>query len=81
MIEEIGMSFKMALQGKFLCGAVPAAGPVTSAFTLKSRPVPGIEPAKKMGAACHKCANRKGWKVNIAALDDGGKNSASGIPV
>ena len=66
------MFVKKSLQGLILCGAVLAAGMSSSAFALDSKPVLSIEVAEKMALACDKFANSKGWKVNIAVLDEGG---------
>ena len=66
------MFVKKSLQGLILCGAVVAAGMSSSAFALDSKPVLSIEVAEKMALACDKFANSKGWKVNIAVLDEGG---------
>ncbi|MEQ1880333.1 MAG: heme-binding protein [Burkholderiales bacterium] len=66
------MFLKKSLQGVLMCGAVLAAGMSSSAFGLDSKPVLSIEVAEKMALACDKFANSKGWKVNIAVLDEGG---------
>jgi glc operon protein GlcG len=66
------MFLKRSLQGMLMCGAVLAASMSSSAFALESKPVLSIEVAEKMALACDKYANSKGWKVNIAVLDDGG---------
>jgi glc operon protein GlcG len=66
------MFLKRSLQGLLVCGAVLAAGMSSSAFALDNKPVLSIEVAEKMALACDKFANSKGWKVNIAVLDEGG---------
>ena len=66
------MFLKQSLQGLFLCGAVLTAGLSPSAFAMESKPVLSVEVAEKMALACDRYANSKGWKVNIAVLDDGG---------
>lgn len=66
------MAFKKALTRNFLCGLVLTAGLAASAAALETKPVLSIEAAEKMALACDKYAASKGWKVNIAVLDDGG---------
>jgi uncharacterized protein GlcG (DUF336 family) len=66
------MFIQKALKAIFLCGAVLAAGQAPSASALESKPILSIEAAEKMALACEKYAQGKGWKVNIAVLDDGG---------
>lgn len=52
--------------------ALAALLPVTSAHALDSKPVLSLEAAEKMALACDRHAASKGWKLNIAVLDDGG---------
>jgi glc operon protein GlcG len=66
------MSFKKELLAISLCGVVLTAGLASSAFALETKPVLSIEAAERMGVACHEYATSKGWKMNIAVLDDGG---------
>jgi glc operon protein GlcG len=65
------MFVNRSLQG-LVFGAVLAAGISSPAFALDNKPVLSIEVAEKMALACDKYANSKGWKVNIAVLDEGG---------
>ncbi len=66
------MFFKKAIQAIVLCGVVLTAGVAPSASALETKPVLSVEIAEKMALACDKYAASKGWKVNIAVLDDGG---------
>lgn len=66
------MFIKKSIHIAMLSFAVLAAGLAPSASALESKPILSIELAGKMAMACDKYANSKGWKVNIAVLDDGG---------
>ena len=66
------MLLRQLSRGAILCGMAMAVGMATSASALESKPVLSIEVAEKMAMACDKYAASKGWKVNIAVLDDGG---------
>jgi len=66
------MVMRRALKAILLCGAVLTAGLASSASALESKPVLSVEAAEKMALACEKYAAGKGWKLNIAVLDDGG---------
>ena len=66
------MFIRKSVQATFLCGAVLSAVLAPSVSALETKPVLSIEAAEKMALACEKYAQGKGWKVNIAVLDDGG---------
>lgn len=66
------MFIQKALKGILLCGVVLTAGLAPSASALETKPILSTEAAEKMALACDKYAAGKGWKVNIAVLDDGG---------
>ncbi|MFN0314899.1 MAG: GlcG/HbpS family heme-binding protein [Burkholderiales bacterium] len=66
------MFLKKLMRAILLCSAILAGGMATTASALESKPVLSIEAAEKMALACDRYANSKGWKVNIAVLDDGG---------
>jgi uncharacterized protein GlcG (DUF336 family) len=66
------MFFEKLLYASLLGAAALGACLTTSAMALESKPILSIEVAEKMAMACDKYAASKGWKVNIAVLDDGG---------
>lgn len=66
------MFIKKSVQGILLCGVILSASVAPSVSALEHKPVLSIEAAEKMALACDRYANSKGWKVNIAVLDDGG---------
>ncbi len=51
--------------------AVLLSSVVYAAETLPHKPVLTLEAAKKAADACEAMANEKGWKLNIAIVDDG----------
>jgi len=66
------MLIHKALKGILLCGVVLTAGLAGPVSALETKPILSVEVAEKMALACEKYAAGKGWKLNIAVLDDGG---------
>jgi glc operon protein GlcG len=66
----------MRIATRALAGLVTVAmlslGMSGTALALDMRPTLSLETAEKMAVACDTYARDKGWKLNIAVLDDGG---------
>ncbi len=58
--------------GSLVLGALLSTAVSGTAFALDSKPTLSIEAAEKMALACDTYARSKGWKLNIAVLDEGG---------
>ncbi len=62
---------RRALAAVIVAAVVASAG-FNAASALEQKPVLSVEVAEKAAMACDKHARAKGWKMNIAVLDDGG---------
>jgi uncharacterized protein GlcG (DUF336 family) len=66
----------MRIVGQALAGLVIGTTLVLAtsgaALALDTKPTLSIEAAEKMALACDKYGRDKGWKLNIAVLDEGG---------
>jgi uncharacterized protein GlcG (DUF336 family) len=66
----------MRIVGQALAGLVIGTTLVLAtsgaALALDTKPTLSIEAAEKMALACDKFGRDKGWKLNIAVLDEGG---------
>src|SRR2546427_1141676 len=62
---------RRALAAVIVAAVVASAG-FNAASALEQKPALSVEVAEKAAMACDKYARAKGWKMNIAVLDDGG---------
>ena len=62
---------RRALAAVIVAAVVASAG-FNAASALEQKPALSVEVAEKAAMACDKHARAKGWKMNIAVLDDGG---------
>jgi uncharacterized protein GlcG (DUF336 family) len=60
-----------AQAGGVVAGVAVAMLLSSAGMAMETKPVLGLELAKKMTAGCEAKAKQQGWKMNIAVVDDG----------